>query len=356
MLNAPSTDLAGKLYLHPTHFQTQSRINYLISHYLSFETLHDRLQELPKQYEKPQPRAWSPVDWHAITPEQVVGVDLETFLSVVVGALDVEAPIRDYSHVSWHYLKQIHAPMARFVGGTFADDGSILELGLWEKEERQHTPAFIKIHYQLTGQKIAAKSSTVKNYHPSSDPREDLYRHGLHRVATEYGATGLYVWLMAHSTGALQQVIAEMVQDEVNHFVKFWGWGQWAFPESALTRLVGTIGSLSRRKQAAQGSSSRSSRIQANYWVSGVDLVRTFRRVMGLMDWSSWSAVSKLEMTFTFARVLLRMLMWSRKLTPEHLRGIFGEPPLQAAATVTEELSVDWSRTNRDDRSLEVNF
>jgi len=332
VLNAPSTDLAGKFHPHPTYFQTQARINYLISHYLSFEILHDRLQELPKQYEQPHARAWAPVNWHAIAPDQVIGVDLETFLSVVVGALDVEAPIRDYSHVSWHYLKQIHAPMARFVGGTFAEDGSIVEIGLWEREERQHTPAFIKIYHQLTGQKIATKPSIVKNYNPSIDPREDLYRHGLHRVATEYGATGLYVWLMAHSTGALQQVVAEMVQDEVNHFVKFWGWGQWAFPESALTRLVGTVKSLSHQKRAVQSapdSLSRSPRVQANYLVLGVDLVRTFRRVMGLMDWSSWSVLSKLEMTFTFTRVLLRMLVWSRQLTPERLRGIFGEPRIQ---------------------------
>ena len=84
---------------------------------------------------------------------------------------------------------QLHSTRTEFVGGTVGEDGELLELGLWEKEERQHTPALIKVYTQLTGEKITPKLRTVRNYLPTDDAYEDLYRHGLHRIATEYGAT-----------------------------------------------------------------------------------------------------------------------------------------------------------------------
>jgi hypothetical protein len=244
MLNtlSPITeDLAGKSYPSPHYLQTQRRIRSLIDRYIAVEKLHERLQDLLIQFGNPQPRPWQPIDWQTINRNQIIGLDAEAFLSILIGAMDTEAPIRGYTQTSRQYLEKLHPQMARFVGGTVGKDGELLELGLWEKEERQHTPALIKIYTQLTGEKITPKLRTVRGYLPTENAHEDLYRHGLHRIATEYGATCLYIWLMAHTTGALQDVLEELAQDEVNHMTKFWGFGVWAFPDTGLMRIGRTL-------------------------------------------------------------------------------------------------------------------
>lgn len=196
------TDLAGQIYLNPHYFQSQRRIKSLVDCYLCFEKLNNRLQDLSIQFEDPQPRPWKLIDWQTIHKDQIIGIDLDVFLSIIVGAIDTEAPIRGYTQTSRQYLEKLHPKLARFVGGTVDEDGNLLELGLWEKEERQHTPTLLKIYQQLTDKKIAPTPHNVREYKPSDNPYTDLYRHGLHRIATEYGATCLYLWLMAHTTQA----------------------------------------------------------------------------------------------------------------------------------------------------------
>ncbi|MBG1269316.1 ferritin-like domain-containing protein [Nostoc sp. WHI] len=175
-LSPVTEDLAGQSYAHPHYFQTQHRLRSLIDKYLAVEKLHDRLQDLPLQFANPQPRPWKPIDWQTINRNQIIGIDPEIFLSILIGAMDTEAPIRGYTQTSRQYLEKLHPQMAHFVGGTVAEDDNLLEIGLWEKEERQHTPALIKVYTQLTGEKITPNHRTVRAYLPTDDPYEDLYR------------------------------------------------------------------------------------------------------------------------------------------------------------------------------------
>ncbi len=321
-----------ELHRNPQPLQTLKRINSLVDNYLSLEKLCDRLSDLPAQFENPQARPWAAIDWQAINPSQIIGVEPDVFLSVIVGSMKVEAPIRGYAQVSYRYLEKFHPQMARLVGGTFGEDGLLQEIGLWEKEERQHTPGLGKIYQRLTGEKLNIKPSSVKRYVPSDNPREDLYGHGFHRVATEYGATCLYIWLMAHSTGTLQQVLSELVIDEVNHMTKFWGFGLWAFPESWFTRLRCTISQLLKRRSRSQRENTNNYPIQTSYLTSLVELFHTFGRVMGLVTWNSWSLFTKLELIFVFIRVLLQMRHWIRSLTPEYLQQLLGSPPINQSS------------------------
>lgn len=309
------------------HCSTLRQINQLVNTYLSFETLQDRLTDLPVQFAQHQPRPWASIDWPAIDQSQIIGVSPEVFLSVIVGAMAVEAPIRGYATVSFQYLAKIHPPMAQFVGGTFAADGSLMEPGLWEKEERQHTPALSKVYQQLTGEKLRIKPTSVKPYLASDNPREDLYAHGLHRVATEYGATSLYLWLMAHATGSLKQVLAELVRDEVNHMTKFWGFGLWAFPEPFLTRLQLIVTNLKQRRVSHNDPTEKMAQSSRNTLTSVLELQRTFIRVMGLVAWETWPLSAKLEITFTFLRVLLQMVSWIHTLPPQYLQELLGTSP-----------------------------
>jgi hypothetical protein len=316
MSNYSSTfDLAGQLYLQPNSLQIQKRIHHLLDRYLSVEKLRDRLQDLPVQFNRPQARIWQPIDWHAICPQQILGIESKVFLAILVGAINTEAPIRSYTQTSRQYLIKIHPQMAHFVGGNVAEDGTILELGLWEKEERQHTPALIKTYQQLAKEKITPKPPTVKTYKPSDDPYADLYLHGLHRVMTECGATCLYLWLMAHTTGALQQVFVELLQDEINHMTKFWGFGVWLFPESYIKRMCRSLCKFIVLQQ-----STRSRHVQLTQ-----KLVRTFRRMMGALSWHDWSSIDKAEFAYTSICVMNRLLQWNKTLTPEYLQDLLGE-------------------------------
>ncbi|MEM6614113.1 MAG: ferritin-like domain-containing protein, partial [Cyanobacteria bacterium P01_C01_bin.72] len=93
-MNQSLRDSAGEVCFRPNFFQTKGRVNYLIDHYLSYEALDDRLEDLAEQLINPQPRRWSKLNWQDINPEQVIGLELDIFLSIIQGALETEAPIR----------------------------------------------------------------------------------------------------------------------------------------------------------------------------------------------------------------------------------------------------------------------
>ncbi len=306
-LNPLHVDLAGKKYSNPHYFQIQHRITSLINNYLTIEKLNHRLEDLPLQFENPRSRPWKKIDWSSINREQVISINLEVFLSILVGAIDTEAPIRDYTQTSRQYLEKIHPQMARFVGGFTNEDGNIQEVGLWEKEERQHTPALIKVYSQLKGEKITVKLRTVRGYIPTDDPHEDLYRHGLHRVATEYGAACLYLWLMAHTTGALQDVFEQLLIDEINHMTKFWGFGVWLFPDISFLNVGNIL--VKTRSQDYKCNS----------------LLRTLKRMMEKLNWKSWTLTNKATLIFTFIYTMHRLMAWTNSLTPDYLQELLGK-------------------------------
>jgi hypothetical protein len=261
-----SIDLAGQIYWQPNFLQIQKRINHLVDYYLSLNKLRDRLQDLPAQFDNHHVRIWKPIDWYAINQEQILGCDREVFLSILIGTINTEAPIRGYTQTSRQYLEKIHPQMARFVGGIVAEDNTMLEIGLWEKEERQHTPALIKTYQQLTGEKIIP-------------------------------------------------LFVELVQDEINHMTKFWGFGVWLFPESYMTRMRRTLGRIIMANKASQLSHVQSTQ----------KLIRTIRRMMGTLNWNEWSWVNKTEFAYTFVCVMNRLLQWNNTLTSEYLHELFGE-------------------------------
>jgi hypothetical protein len=321
-IGSPGTDLAGEQQPHPNYFQIQRQLNFLVNQHLSLNQLDDRLQDLPVQFENPQPRPWQPINWHEINRQQIISMEPDVFLAILVGAIDTEAPIRQYTQTSRQYLENLHPQLARFVGGVVAEDGSLLEPGLWEKEERQHTPALIKVYSQLVGEKVMPTSREVRPYRPSDNPYTDLYRHGLHRVATEYGATCLYLWLLAHTTGPLHDVLEELAQDEINHMTKFWGFGVWAFPESSLTRICLTL------LQSAKG--------RFSYSRDRSSLIGTLHRMTQVLNWQSWSWTNRVTFAYTCTIVLHRLCKWSHRLKREDLQELFG-PEIEKSRILSVE-------------------
>ena len=312
----PMMDLAGEVCFKPTFWQTKERVNHLVTKYLHHQKICDRLEDLPRQFSNPQPRPWRTIDWSNITSEQIIDIDLAVFLKIIQGTLDTEAPIRGYTQTSRRYLEPIHSPMARFVGGKVDRQDRMLELGLWEKEERRHAPALMRIHHQLTKSEQApsfyggvpsTKQKTIpnvrilKSYQPSANPKIDLYHHGLHRIATEYSAVCLYIWLMSRTTGTIQQVIGELLEDEINHMSKFWGFGKWLYPSS----------------------------LHSQNPLKGLKhLATTMNRMTRVLHWDSWAMAHKIELIYSFSCVLRQMWSWSNSLTLDYLQSIFASPPI----------------------------
>jgi hypothetical protein len=286
--------------------QTQHQISTLLDNYLTLDHLHARLKDLPVQFANPQPRPWKHINWQAVSRDQITGIDIDVFLSILKGSLDTEAPIRGYTQTSRQYLQTLHPALAKLVGGTVNEHGELIELGLWEKEERQHTPALVKIYQQLTGEKITPTLRTVRGYLPTNDPHEDLYRHGLHRVATEYGATCLYIWMMAHTTGELRDVIEQLAIDEINHMTKFWGFGVWAYSDTSLLRVLNIF--IKTRRQ---------SEVRNN-------LFRTLTRMMKTLNWKAWTFNNKIALLVVLIYTMMRLLKWNNTLTPQYLGELFG--------------------------------
>jgi hypothetical protein len=227
---------------------------------------------------------------------------------VLSGATEIEAPIREYSRESWQYLQTLHPAMAYFVGGARHDDGSPQTPGIWEKEERQHAPAFSKIYQQLTGEKLQPKPNSVAAYQPGEAPWAAVQAHLISRISTEWGASAVYLWLMAHSTGALQQAIAQPFQDEINHLAKFWGFSRWAFGASYGAQLQGSTRNLLSLVKHHQGERTHAS-----------ELVHSRRSTDELSH--------AIEIAFALMRVMVRLRNWDQELSPSYLRHLFGEVP-----------------------------
>lgn len=312
-------DLAGDWEPDPSLWLILQRVRSLQRRYATPTHFRDRLADLPAHLAQPTVRPWGAIAWREVHPDQLIGIDRATFCATLLGTINTEAPIRGYTQSSRQYLARQYPAMARYVGGCLDESGQVVEVGLWEREEKRHTPALVKLYTRLSGQPPELEPHAARPYRPMGNPEIDLYRHGLHRVATEYGATCLYLWMMAHSTGALQSVLAELLIDEVNHMATFWGFGMWAYPDSSLTKIGLTLGRAMVRKvrdRASQGS-----------------LFHTLNRMMHELAWEQWSPAHRVTLLYAFDQVIKALWVWNRELTPAYLNSLLGEPPLGENAT-----------------------
>ncbi len=306
-----TTDLAGELTLSPAPLRILQRIRQLTPCYVNEAILHDRLADLPAQWVQPQVRPWRAIDWRDIHVNQIRDMDPTTFSAILLGAINTEAPIRGYTQSSRQYLQTHYPAMARFVGGEVDAAGNVTVVGLWEREEKRHTPALAKLYTCLNGKPPTITPHAARPYQPAADAHANLYRHGLHRVATEYGATCLYLWLMAHTTGPLQELLAELVIDEVNHMTKFWGFGLWVYPDSSPWKIGQTLHQAMVQKwrdRSTQGS-----------------LLHTLKRMTGELAWDQWSLLHRLTFLYTLDQVMQVLWRWHHSLTPAYLNSVLGD-------------------------------
>ncbi|MEN9568615.1 MAG: hypothetical protein RLZZ69_3811, partial [Cyanobacteriota bacterium] len=59
---------------------------------------------------------------------------------------------------------------------------------------------------------------------------------------------------------------------------------------------------------------------------SPANIKSTFQRMMSILNWQSWSFLSRSELIYTFTVILQRMWHWSNRLTPEYLQSCCASP------------------------------
>jgi hypothetical protein len=114
---------------------------------------------------------------------------------------------------------------------------------------------------------------------------------------------------MAHTTGSLQRVLAELLLDEINHMTKFWGFGCWAFPEASIAQ-TGWMLLLT-------------SRARLTYSRDRSSLLGTLQRLAQVLAWPAWSWSNRRTFAITCIRILQRMQDWCQTLTRQELQNLF---------------------------------
>ena len=110
---------------------------------------------------------------------------------------------------------------------------------------------------------------------------------------------------MSRTTGSLQQVFQELLQDEINHLTKFWGFGKWLYTDFPVFSLPTVI----ETKETTQ---------RINFAKVVQHLAATVTRMMKVLHWESWSFNHRIELVYTFLIVWQRMWSWNNSLTFEY--------------------------------------
>jgi hypothetical protein len=147
--------------------------------------------------------------------------------------------------------------------------------------------------------------------------------------------------MMARTTGTIQQVLQELLQDEINHMTKFWGFGKWLYsnfepqqPEDWFVSSSYSRVHLGRRHAPMFPDQNQRYSCRNNQQSSLLELNITLKHMMKILHWQSWSLVHKMELVYTFVWVFQRMWSWSHNLSSEDLEKLFLLSPNSGNITI----------------------
>ncbi|MBP0022294.1 MAG: hypothetical protein J7647_32650 [Cyanobacteria bacterium SBLK] len=313
--------LADDRATQPHSTMTKARLRDLIDRYLSCEKLDERLFELSFHHQETQLRPWQPIDWDAIDREQITGISPELFLAAIAMSAEVKA-IPVYSRQMWEKVSGIPSHIAAFLGSAIDEDGNLLELSLWEREERQHSAIFRQIYERLAEERLPRSDNL--DFAIGADLEVDRYL--FQRVISEWISVSIYLWLLSHSLRDLHHAIAQILQDKIGHLAKFWGmlrlrWGDNPDPQLAkdVERLLQAFASPQDRKNLSILPSFPLS--FADNGASGENAESS--QSMNVFDYLAtilqFSGYYSLEIGFTLFRSLRQIWCWNLYLQAENL-------------------------------------
>ena len=299
-------DLAGNKYINPSYLQIRERINYLIKNYLSTGVLYSHLHNLQLDLKIPYQRYPQPIDWQKINLEQITGTSNDLFMFQIINATKLEIQNQEFDTEIRDYLQSVNPQIACFLETT-SNQNNIISKSLInegkEKEEGQKFYLFREIYQHLTSDKLSTQDYTVKHDEFRRKLQEQIYNNALNRIINQWNAISIYVWLMAHSTGELQKVIVQPLQDEVNHLAKFWSISYWSFSDSFLSSLQNRTKNLKPLiKNQERQNEQKDEILELNY------------------------ALHSVEVTFTFTSVMMQLYQWHKTLEYLYLKNLFAYP------------------------------
>ncbi len=300
-----ASDLAGNLYINPSYLQTRERVNYLIRHYLSAGILYSHLHNFYTSLKTPYSRHHhQSLNWQNINFKQVIGVSNDLFINKIISAAKLEMKCHDSETEIRAYLQAVNPRISCFLESISppSKPKSIFDRTSRRKEYKK-SDLFRKIYQRLTANELNIQYGSVKTYKLKGHLKEEIYNNALNNIVDQWNAISTYIWLMAHSTGELQELMLQPLQNEVNYLVKFWSISYWAFSHSF-------ISSLQKRTQKL------------------TDLIRREEKQEKhkneILELNS--ALHFVEVTFTFTSVMMQLYQWHKTLDDTYLENLFACP------------------------------
>ncbi|MGI0491050.1 hypothetical protein ACN4EG_04490 [Alkalinema pantanalense CENA528] len=270
-------DIAGSWVSHPNYLHTRARITTLLDRYLSSEQLSYHLTHFTEPAEYAYSCPWKATPLHV--SNQVIGIDRELFVQVLTSLMQVE-PISDECVSA--YL-----------------------------EEWLQTTKITKSLPPIAPDIQTALKELLDLDYFANDLSQQLY----HRITHTGSAISIYFWLMAHSTGDLQQAIVHLLQSEIYQLARVWGLSRWALGGKFLVQLQ----RLQQEFLTPFDQAHEPSPDQAQDQTSSGEPIHSSSASIPLLQ----RLPMTIELTFTFLQVMVRLQEWNRQLHPIALKSLF---------------------------------
>lgn len=302
-------DLAGNKYVNPSYLQIRERINYPIKKYLSagvlYSYLHNFYLSFGTSYNKPHHQS---IDWQKINLEQVIGISDNLFIDKIISAAKLDTQTYDFDIELQAYLQAVNPQITYFLETnsyqtSIERNSKFIVNKIDPNDKDRQSYLFRQVYKKLTGNELKLPEYTVKNYELKGNLKEEMYNHALNHIVNKWNAISIYIWLMAHSTGELQQLIVQPLQNEINYLVKFWAISYWAFSDSFISHLQKRTQNLT-------------------------DLIQREERHEKQQDevLEINCALHFVEVTFTFTSVMIQLYQWHKTLEDIYLENLFAYP------------------------------
>ncbi len=301
-------DLAGNQYKNPSYLQIRERINYLVKKYLSAGVLYSHVHNFYLSLKTPYNKSHhQPIDWQKINLDLVAGISDDLFIDKIIGAAKLEMQSYDFDVEIQAYLQAVNPQITCFLENSLpisSPQSKFIINKVNRIDECQESSLFRKIYKKLTGNELKIQKNAVNNHKFKNNLKEEIYNNVLNHILNEWNAISIYIWLMAHSTGELQKIIVQPLQNEIHYLAKFWSISYWAFKDSF-------IYSLQKRTKNI------------------TDFIQTHEQIQSKKENQTLEldhALHFVEVTFTFTSVMMQLYQWHKTLEDIYLENLFAYP------------------------------
>lgn len=207
---------------------SRTRIAALVAQRTSDEQLDVSLMDFYRYSQGRSPHKKGMRPWRQVSPKgihrgMIVGMPVPVFEQILLVATEIEKPIDNYTVYAGDGFKYLLPNLGQFMGRTLAEQehfkthGGPRCVATWCAEENRHWRVQSAMLTQLQGCKPAVRE--IETYHHKMG-EAGAVEHLEQRILAELSATGTYLVLASHSTGALHDILwHNLMGDELKHLL-----------------------------------------------------------------------------------------------------------------------------------------